>query len=240
MAVDDRIPLPDAAELEVVIAVPEGPGPFPVVIAVHEAFGIDESMRAHVDRLARAGYLTVMPNLYTRGGAKKCLMATFRALLSGSGQAFDDLERTRAWVSQRPNVTHSLGVIGFCMGGGFALMLAGRGYDAAAVNYGALPRNLDSVLSGACPIVASYGHEDKTLSGSAAKLTRALTRNQVPHDVVEYPHTGHAFLNPLPAGPAWMRGVLGKVMGVTTNPDAAPDAWNRIEAFFGQHLSDKN
>ena len=47
MAVDDRIPLPDAAELEVVIAVPEGSGPFPVVIAVHEAFGIDESMRAY-------------------------------------------------------------------------------------------------------------------------------------------------------------------------------------------------
>ena len=47
MAVDDRIPWPDAAELEAVIAVPEGPGPFPVVTAVHEAFGIDESMRGY-------------------------------------------------------------------------------------------------------------------------------------------------------------------------------------------------
>ena len=47
MAVEDPIPLPDAAELEVVITVPQGPGPFPVVIAVHEAFGIDESMRAY-------------------------------------------------------------------------------------------------------------------------------------------------------------------------------------------------
>jgi len=157
------------------------------VIAIHEAFGIDESMRAHVDRLAQAGYLTVMPNLFTRGGAKKCLMATFRALLAGQGQAFDDIETTRAWAARRTDVTDSVGVIGFCMGGGFALMLAGRGYDAAAVNYGALPRNLDSVLSGACPVVASYGQRDKTLAGSAAKLTRSLTRNKVPHDVVEYP-----------------------------------------------------
>jgi carboxymethylenebutenolidase len=240
MALDDRIALPDGAELEVVIAVPEGLGPFPVVIAIHEAFGIDESMRAHVDRLAQAGYLTVMPNLFTRGGAKKCLMATFRALLAGQGQAFDDIETTRAWAARRTDVTDSVGVIGFCMGGGFALMLAGRGYDAAAVNYGALPRNLDSVLSGACPVVASYGQRDKTLAGSAAKLTQSLTRNKVPHDVVEYPNTGHAFLNPYPAGPAWMRGMLGKVMGITTNPDAAPDAWNRIETFFGYHLSGKN
>ena len=47
MAVDDRIPWPDAAELEAVISVPEGPGLFPVVTAVHEAFGIDESMRGY-------------------------------------------------------------------------------------------------------------------------------------------------------------------------------------------------
>ena len=77
------------------------------------------------------------------------------------------------------------------MGGGFALLAAARGFDAAAPNYGPLPKDLDGALKGACPMVASYGGRDWELPGAAAKLEAALTRHGVAHDVKEYPGAGH-------------------------------------------------
>jgi carboxymethylenebutenolidase len=78
------------------VAVPNGQGPWPAVVMVHEAFGIDENMRAQLLRLASAGYVVIMPDLYSRGGARKCLTATFRALASGQGQAFEDIETAKS------------------------------------------------------------------------------------------------------------------------------------------------
>ena len=66
------------------------------------------------------------------------------------------------------------------MGGGFALMLApGYGYGASAVNYGAMNEAAWDRLSDACPIVASYGGDDPTLKGMAARLARSLTAEGV-------------------------------------------------------------
>ena len=240
MPTDVSLPLQSGLEISGVLALPSSPGPHPVVIVIHEAFDIDDSMRAHVDRLARAGYLAIMPNLFSRGGARKCLLATFRALMSGRGVAFDDIEATKQWALARSDTTDKVGVIGFCMGGGFALMLAGRGYDAASVNYGQVPRDAEQILTNACPIVGSFGGEDRTMKGMGARLEKVLVKLQVPHDVKEYPHTGHGFLNEFPAGPAWSRMVLKRVMGVTTNPEAAPDAWNRITTFFDTYLDSSN
>ena len=76
------------SELNGVLAIPAGNGPFAAVVMVHEVFGVDEVMRAQIERLCRAGYLVLMPDLFSRGGARKCLTSTFRALTSGTGQAF--------------------------------------------------------------------------------------------------------------------------------------------------------
>ena len=151
-------------ELRGVIATPpagNGPGPFPAVVMVHEVFGIDEAMRAQITRLASAGYVVLMPDLFSRGGARKCLTATFKALTKGEGQAFEDVESAKANLLARPDTTDKVGVIGFCMGGGFALLLASRGFHASAVNYGMLPKDLDTALEGACPIIGSFGGKDK-------------------------------------------------------------------------------
>jgi carboxymethylenebutenolidase len=126
--------------------------------------------------------------------------------------------------------------MGFCMGGGFALMTVDTGFDAAAVNYGMLPRDLDTALENACPIVSSYGGRDGSLKNATAKLDAALTRQGIPHDSKEYPAAGHSFLNEAPSGPAILRPLV-RVMNLGPEPESAKDAWQRIDAFFGEHLS---
>ncbi len=216
-------------------AVPVGPGPWPGVVMVHEAFGLDDVMRRQADRLAAAGYLTVAPDLFSAGGARRCLVSTLRAVSSGQGRAYADIGAARAFLLASGQCTGKVGIIGFCMGGGFALMSASRGYDAAAPNYGQLPKDLDAALEGACPVVASFGGRDITLKGAAGKLEAALTKAGVEHDVKEYPAAGHAFMNDGPAGPRPLR-PLFKVMNIGPEPRSAADAWTRIEAFFAQHL----
>lgn len=216
-------------------AIPDGAGPWPGLVLVHEAFGLDDEMRAHADRLAGRGFLTLAPDLFSAGGARRCLVGTFRALFSGRGRAFADIEAARTELVSRADCTGRVGVIGFCMGGGFALLTAARGFDASSVNYGMLPRELDAAVAGACPIVGSYGAADAGLRGAAGTLEAALTRADVPHDVVEYPRAGHSFLNGSDNAPALMRPFL-RVTGAGPEPESAAHAWERIEGFFRTHL----
>lgn len=231
------IPLEGDDQLRGVLAVPEGSGPFPAVVMVHEVFGIDESMRSQIKRMASAGYLVVMPDLFSRGGMRKCLKATFRALIDGVGQAYADVEAAKQLLLARPDCTGKVGVVGFCMGGGFALQLVSRGYDAAAVNYGQVAKDLDAQLVGSCPIVASFGGKDLSLKSAGPKLQAALTKAGIPHDVKVYPDASHAFMNPTQAGPKVLRPLMNTVVGFKPRPDDAADAWSRIEAFFGEHLA---
>ena len=222
-------------DLNGAVVIPDGEGPWPGVVMVHEVFGIDENMQAQMLRLASAGYAVVMPDLYSRGGMRKCLTATFKALAAGEGQAFLDIESAKSYLNVRTDVTDRVGVIGFCMGGGFALLLASQDYDAAVSNYGMLPKNMSEVLSGACPILGNYGGKDKQLAGAKQKLDACLTELKVEHDIKEYPDAGHAFMNPRQGGgPVF--GTLLKISGAKPNPEAAKDAWRRIERFFAEHL----
>lgn len=226
-----------SAVLRAYLATPAGTGPWPGVVVIHEAFGMDAVMRRQADRLAAAGYLALLPDLYSDGGAARCVMGTFRSLLAGHGKPFVDIDATRRWLSKQPDCTGRVGVIGFCMGGAFALATANRGFDAAAVNYGPLPPRLEARLRGACPIVASYGKKDFSTRGAAVKLERILTRLDVPHDVELYPTAGHSFLNDAMVGPRPLQPLL-RVGNFKPEPKAAADAWRRIEAFFAEHLGD--
>ena len=166
---------------------PAGEGPWPGLLLVHEIFGLDDEMMRHADTLAAMGYLVVAPDLLARGRRVVCLAQTMTALRKGRGRAFDDLEAGRSALLADPACNGSVGVIGFCLGGGFALVLAGRpGWDAVAANYGALPQDL-AALDGACPVVASYGGRDLYLRGAASTLETALTERGVEHDVQGVP-----------------------------------------------------
>jgi carboxymethylenebutenolidase len=215
---------------------PPGDERLPGVVVVHEIFGVEQQARRFAHRLAEMGLVAVVPDLFSEGGPRRCLKATFGALRSGRGRAFQDFAAARQWLLDRDDTTDDVGIIGFCMGGGFALACAApkHGFRASSVNYGDLPATPDA-LAGACPIVASYGARDARLRGSAAKLEYHLTRLGVEHDVKEYPKAGHAFLTEADVVPWYLQPIV-KIGGMGPEPESAADAWRRIEAFFGDHL----
>lgn len=203
---------------------------------IHEAFGLNDMMRGHADRLARAGYLTLAVDLFTAGSTRQCLVSTMRSMVKGVGLPFKDIAVARSWLATSPLSTGRTGVIGFCMGGAFALLVARDGFDAASVNYGKLPSDLEDSLRGACPVVANYGGKDKTLKGAAAKLETVLDTLGIEHSVKEFPTAGHAFLNEAESGPKALRPLM-RVMGIKPDPEASPEAWQRIEDHFGKYLN---
>ena len=178
-----------AGEVEAYLALPAGEGPWPGVVVLHELLGLNADIRAQADRFAARGYVALAPDLFSfRRPKAVCVLAAFRALARRSGPAFDAIEAARAALVARADATGRVGVIGFCMGGGFALLAApSGGFAASSVNYGVVPRNPREVLRGACPVVGTYGGTDRMLRGAAAKLESALAANGVEHDVKEYP-----------------------------------------------------
>ena len=227
-------PVPSGA-LRAYLATPATEGPWPAVVVVQDALGLSDDIKHQADRLAAAGYLALAPDLYSAGG-RLCVLQTLRASRSGQGRAYDDLEAARRWLVERPDCTGRVGIIGFCMGGGFAVLCAPRfAFAASAPNYGEVPKDAAERLRGACPMVASFGKRDRTLRGRAARLERALTELGVPHDVKEYEGAGHSFMNRLGVGP--LRPLLG-VTAFDYHHEASEDAWRRILAFFDEHVRD--
>lgn len=221
-------------ELGAYLALPQGDGPWPGVVVIMDLIGLSDDIRQQADRLAAAGYLAFAPDLYSSRGLK-CVLATLKSSRSGSGEAFEDIEAARHWLTAREDCSGRVGVIGFCMGGGFALLSAPR-YDfaAASVNYGEVPAEAAAELAGACPIVASYGRKDRSLRGRAERLEGALQTLGIAHDVKEYPDAGHSFLNRFDMGAPV--GLLFWIVGFRYHHPSAEDAWRRILTFFDQHL----
>ena len=142
------------------------------------------------------------------------------------------------WLSKQPYVDGDrVGMAGFCSGGGFAMLYAARGgrtLRAVAPFYGALPDD-ESIIPDLCPTVASYGGRDGAFGGNGPRLAAALEAAGVPHDVKTYPDAGHSFMSR-------HEGLMGALM--THSPvhgrfdeDASADAWERVLAFFGEHLA---
>ena len=184
-------------ELSTYVATPDGAGPWPGVCVIHDALGMSQDLRNQADWLAGvANNSAAAPDLFNGGTVFGCLRTVMGDFSRGEVPLFDCVEAVRQWLTQHENSTGKVGVIGFCFGGGFALLLAPRGeFSAASVNYGGLPKNADEFLKQACPIVASYGAKDRTLKGAGARLEGILTAAGIDHDVKEYPETDHAFMN---------------------------------------------
>jgi carboxymethylenebutenolidase len=231
---DVRIPF-DGKAMRGVLAIPDGEGPHPGVVVLHEMFGLNDDIRRITTRLAGEGYAAVAPDLYSPGFKPLCIARTVIGMARAQSGPIDQADAARDWLARRTEVDpQRIGAIGFCMGGGFALMLGIRSdLKAASVNYGQVPKSLDE-LRGVCPVVGSYGRDDRRFLDEADRLERYLTELGVDHDVKVYDGAGHSFLND--TGHPILKAAIRPMMPVEYRPEAAEDAWRRILDFFDRHL----
>jgi len=217
------------------LAVPaEGAGPWPGVVVIHEAFGLNADIRGKADQMAAHGYVALAPDLYEHKAWIRCIRSAFTQLRAQSGPAFETLDAARSFLAGRADCTGHTGVIGFCMGGGFALLCSTRdGFSVAAINYGEVPKDAEAALAGACPVVGSFGARDLMGTSHSERLQRALTVLQIPHDVEVYPGSGHRFMSPS----SGVGGAVAKLARMSYQPADAASAWERIYKFFGEHLA---
>ena len=227
-------------ELPAYVATPPGAGPWPGVVVLHDLVGMSADLHKQANWLAEAGYLAVAPDLFRGNRRAVCMLRMIRETVRRQGPTFADIEAVAGWVADRRDCTGKVGAIGFCLGAGFALLMAAdHRFDAASVNYGPVSSKAytEDAFAGACPIVGSYGAKDPGNRGAGERLERILSAVGVPHDITTYPQAGHSFMNDhdrteLPF-------LLALQFRVSGNPFHAPsdeDARRRILEFFSRHL----
>jgi carboxymethylenebutenolidase len=206
------------------LATPDGDGPHPGVVVIHEAYGLDDHIKSVTRRFAGAGYAALAVDLFTDRIRAVCMARYMTGLLMGSVNVagIDDLKSGLTFLAKLPDVdAQRMGAIGFCMGGGFAIAWActDSRLKAVAPFYGTNPRPLE-VTKRLCPVVGSYPEKDFTARSGRA-LERALTEYGIQHDIKIYPGAEHSFFND----------ARGRY-----NEEAAEDAWHRVVTFFDEKL----
>ncbi|MEP6895205.1 MAG: dienelactone hydrolase family protein [Chloroflexota bacterium] len=207
------------------LAKPDGAGPFPGVIVIHEIFGLNDNIRDISRQFAEQGYAALGVDLFSNRNRMICMMQIIHGMLIRplNNSMLDDLKSSVAFLQKQSGVdANRIGAVGFCMGGAYALQLAitDKGMKAASVFYGANPKPLEAVAE-ACPIIGSYPDKDFTTK-AARELEVSLTKYNVPHDIKIYDNTQHSFYSQ---------------QRTPFEVDASKDAWQRMLSFFQQHLS---
>ncbi|MEV4019288.1 dienelactone hydrolase family protein [Nonomuraea angiospora] len=241
MRQDVRIPLPDGGSLAATMALPQGTAPaagWPGVVVLHEIYGIEPDMLDVVDLFAEHGYAAVLPDLYSHGTRVGCLTRAMHQFVTEKpGRPAADIDTTRQWLAGRDDVDGGrLGVIGFCMGGGFALAYAASappGVRAASVNYGAVPGDQERLRS-VCPVVGSYGGRDQGFGRHGTRLREHMRALGIEHDVEIYPDAGHSFMTD-GHHPVAKLALFPLRHGLVRA--AADDAWRRTFAFFDRYVA---
>lgn len=206
------------------LVLPPGTGPFPAVVVIHEAHGLNENMRDIAQRFAREGYVALAVDLFAGRNQVVCMFRYFAGSMLNSlnHSGISALKDTLSWLEKHPQVDSArVGAIGFCLGGGFAIAWASADprLKVIAPFYGMNPRPLD-VVARSCPVVGSYPENDFT-KGAGQKLEAKLSEHHVEHDIKIYPEAKHSFFNDRRSN---------------FNAAAAEDSWARTLAFFKQHL----
>jgi len=209
------------------LVTPDGTGPHPGVVVIHEVYGLDEQIKDICQRFAAAGYAALAVDLFTDRNRAVCMTRYMAGMLLGSVNRYgvSDLKSALTYLAKNRAIdANRLGAIGFCMGGSFAVAWActDSRLKAIAPFYAVNPRPLD-VVSRLCPVVGSYPERDFTARGGRS-LDQALTEKGIAHDIKIYPGAEHSFAN---------------TGSKAYNLAAAEDSWTRVMKFFGDQIGAK-
>lgn len=223
MSVRDVVVTSPQARLRGCLALPDGPGPHPGVVVIHEIYGLNDNIRDITGRLAAEGYASLAVDLFSDRNRVFCMARLMGGSLTGrTSFAVRDLRASAEFLSSQPEVDGAqVGVIGFCMGGGLALAWGcrDRRLRAIAPFYATNPRPASAVRR-PCPVVGSYPGQDFT-ARAGRKLDARLSELGIVHDIKVYPGARHSFFND---------------QGRAYDAAAAADAWERVLAFFAEHV----
>ena len=216
------------------LARPSGAGPFPGVVVIHDLMGMKPDTGRHCRRFAEAGYVAIAPDLFD-GGRASCVVRALLDMTGRPGTTMPVLSAVRDHLADRPEVDPKrLGVVGFCMGGGFALLAAAdHEYAVAAPFYGAVPPDKERI-AGVCPTLAQYGARDLLFRSQARRLSKHLEALGVEHEVIVHEGVGHSFMNDHDTRMA----ALGPYTPMRAAYDAETEAvaWQKLLAFFDAHM----
>jgi len=212
------------------LAVPEGAGPFPSLILIHEWNGLADRIREVADAMAAEGYVTLAADLYSgRTGStpdeNRSLMAEH---LANPDQMIANLDAAARFLRERDDVTGRVGTLGWCFGGGVALSyaLGGEAHEATAIFYGSLVTDPEILASIDHEVYGSFAEMDNGIPPEQVnEFVSALRAAGVENDVHIYDEVNHGF---------WLR--------IDGNPELRTepglDAWQRLRSYLGRTLSD--
>jgi len=208
---------------------PKGDVARPAVVVIHGWDGINDHTRDVARRLAKAGYVALAPDLLSRQGGTSSFENSEAAIAAGRKLNDDAITNDltggfnylKGQSFVRPN---KIGVIGFCWGGGKALLFATRSKDLAAsvIYYGSNPRKLEDVKNISAPVLGHYGGADEPITSAVPQLEEAMKKYGKSFDYKIYPGAPHSFNSD--TSPRSYR------------EDAAKEAWSRTLEFFKKHL----
>ena len=211
------------------VSYPERATRAPVVIVIHEIFGLTDWVRGVADQLAGAGFIAIAPDLLTGiGPDRKTPDDQQEAVELIRGLRIEDVARRLTAVGRfgaaLPASNGKFGVIGFCWGGSTAFAFAGYepSLAATAVYYGASPDNRNIARIKA-PVAGFYGSEDMRVNATIGAAEEEMERLGLQFETHTYDGAGHGFLRQ-------QSGSDG------ANLEASESAWPTTVAFFQNHL----
>jgi carboxymethylenebutenolidase len=212
------------------LAVPEGEGPFPALVIIHEWNGLVDRVRQVADDFAAEGYLTLAADLFhgQTGSNPQENMALIQTAQADMPAVVANLNAAVAYLKARPDVTGRVGAMGWCFGGGIALSfgLDGDDHDATAIFYGRLVDD-PAVLAGMDhEVYGTFARLDQGPSPAQVEAFEAALRSaEIPHDLHIYDEVDHGF---------WLH--VDQEQETRSGP--ALDAWQRLKAYLDRTLED--
>ena len=210
------------------LAVPEGPGPHPSVVLIHEWNGLVDRVKETADSFAAEGYVALAADLYSgrTGSNPQENMALVQETLAEPETLIANLNAAVEFLRGRDDTTGKVAAIGWCYGGGVALSFAlgGEHHDGTAIFYGRLLGDPEQMKQIDHAVYGTFVENDRGIPiEDVERFVETLRAAGIENDVHIYDEVSHGFWLHVDRSPE-------------TNTPAAKDAWKRLKAYLKSTL----